>query len=179
MQRCPKNPVITRKDIPNVYPGVVDVTSVFNPGAIKFNNQYLLMLRVQKRSRETLFMMARSENGIDFQVSPEVVKFDGIDQVAEKIYHVYDARITRIEDTYYIMMAMDMDSGCQLGLASTTDFNQFKFLGQVSQEDIRNGVLFPEKIGGKFVRLDRPNKLQLAGGPVSGAGRPTRVPARG
>jgi beta-1,4-mannooligosaccharide/beta-1,4-mannosyl-N-acetylglucosamine phosphorylase len=39
----------------------------------------------------------------------------------------------------------------------------------VSNEDIRNGVLFPEKIGGKYLRLDRPNRARHSGGPTSGS----------
>ena len=35
LTRHPKSPVLTRTDIPDIYPQLVDVTSVFNPGAIK------------------------------------------------------------------------------------------------------------------------------------------------
>jgi len=66
------------------------------------------------------------------------------------------------------MFAMDMEGSCQLGLAKTDDFREFDFMGIVSDEDIRNGVLFPEKIGRQYMRLDRPNQLALDGGPTSG-----------
>jgi beta-1,4-mannooligosaccharide/beta-1,4-mannosyl-N-acetylglucosamine phosphorylase len=71
-------------------------------------------------------------------------------------------------DVFYIMFAMDLEDGCYLGLGKTTDFEVFDFLGIVSGKDNRNGVLFPEKIGGKYLRLDRPNKLQWEGGPCTG-----------
>ncbi len=58
--------------------------------------------------------------------------------------------------------------GCSLGLAKTDDFNEYEFLGIISDGDTRNGVLFPEKINGKYLRFDRPNKVQLEGGPSSG-----------
>jgi len=67
------------------------------------------------------------------------------------------------------MFAMDISSGCKLGLGTTKDFKYFDFLGIVSEEDNRNGVLFPEKIDGKFIRFDRPNKVQLEGGPLTGS----------
>jgi beta-1,4-mannooligosaccharide/beta-1,4-mannosyl-N-acetylglucosamine phosphorylase len=67
------------------------------------------------------------------------------------------------------MFALDMDDGCQLGLGSTKDFESFDFLGITSNEDIRNGVLFPEQVGGKYLRMDRPNKARHQGGPTSGA----------
>lgn len=169
LKRNSKNPVVTRTDVPDIHPHLVDVSSVFNPGAIKFNGKYILLLRVQNRGRETFIVKAESDNGIDFKVDNKIVDFKGIEKVQEKIYHIYDARITRIGDTHYVMFAMDMDCGCQLGLAKTTDFEEFEFLGIVSEGDIRNGVLFPEKVNGKYLRYDRPNKVQLEGGPSSGS----------
>ena len=169
LKRYSKNPVILRTDIPDIYPNAVDVSSVFNPGAVKYNGKYILLLRVQNRGRETFIIKAESKNGIDFTVDNKIVDFKGIEKVKEKIYHVYDARITKIDDTHYIMFAMDMDAGCRLGLARTNDFEVFEFIDIVSEGDIRNGVLFPEKINGKYMRFDRPNKVQLEGGPSSGS----------
>ncbi|MEW6508242.1 MAG: glycoside hydrolase family 130 protein [Bacteroidota bacterium] len=168
LKRSKKNPIITRKDIPNIYPNLVDVTSVFNPGAIKFKNKYILLLRVQNRGRETFIVKGESTNGVDFQIDNKIVDFKGIEKVQEKIYHVYDGRITKIEDIYYITFAMDMDYCCKLGLVKTEDFEQYHFLGIISEGDVRNGVLFPEKIDGKYIRFDRPNNIQLDGGPSSG-----------
>lgn len=169
MERYKNNPIITRSDIPDIPPHLVDVTSVFNPGAIKFGDQFLLMLRVQNRGRETFLLTATSDDGIHFRLSDQIVHFRGIERIQEKIYHCYDSRITYMADVYYIMFAMDMDDGCHLGLAQTTDFKDFEFMGIVSDDDNRNGVLFSEKIDGKYLRLDRPNKVPLAGGPTSGS----------
>ena len=169
MTRHPHNPILTRSDIPDIPPHLVDCSSVFNPGATRFGNQYLLMLRVQSRSRETFIVIAASPDGIHFTVEDHVVDFKGIEKIKEKVYHIYDARITPLGGTWYIQFAMDMDSGCQLGLGQTDDFKEFRFLGLTSGEDIRNGVLFPEKIGGKYLRLDRPNRARHAGGPTSGS----------
>ena len=33
----------------------------------------------------------------------------------------------------------------------------------------RNGVLFPERHSGRFLRLERPNRVQLAGGVTTGS----------
>ena len=169
MKRHPANPILTRAAVPDIRPYLVDCTSVFNPGAVQFGGRYLLMVRAQSRSRETFMVMAESPDGVHFTLEDHTVDFKGIEQVTEKIYHIYDARITRLDETYYIMFAMDMDSGCQLGLGQTDDFKNFRFLGITSNEDIRNGVLFPEKIGGKYLRLDRPNRARHSGGPTSGS----------
>jgi beta-1,4-mannooligosaccharide/beta-1,4-mannosyl-N-acetylglucosamine phosphorylase len=169
MKRSPKNPILTRKDIPDIPPSLVDATSVFNPGAIKFGDKYILILRVQSRSRETFFLVAESRNGTDFKVHNELVHFQGMELLKERVYHCYDARITRLDGTYYIMFAMDMEGSCQLGVGKTSDFRKFQFMGIASNEDIRNGVIFPERIDGKYMRLDRPNQVQLKGGPTSGS----------
>ena len=168
LKRHPGNPVLSRSDIPGIPPDLLDVTSVFNPGAVKFKNRYLLMLRVQNRGRETFSLMAESKNGIDFEVKNRIIQFNGIETVKEKIYHCYDPRITEIDGIYYIMFAMDMDRTCRLGLAKTEDFEQFEFMGIVSENDNRNGVLFPEKVGGKYLKLDRPNVVQVTDGPKTG-----------
>jgi predicted GH43/DUF377 family glycosyl hydrolase len=168
LRRNSKNPILTRNDIPAIPPHIVDVSSVFNPGAIKFNESYILLLRVQNRGRETFILKAESKNGIDFKVDNKIIEFKGIEKINERVYHVYDARITRIENKYYIMFAMDLDSGCELGLAVTNNFEDYDFLGIVSEGDVRNGVLFPEKVNGRYLRFDRPNKVKLKGGPASG-----------
>ena len=67
------------------------------------------------------------------------------------------------------MFALDMDGGCRLGLSRTSDFVRFEFLGLAAEDDVRNGVLFPEKIGGRYLRFDRPNTARHAGGPASGS----------
>ncbi|MCP4583639.1 MAG: glycosidase [candidate division Zixibacteria bacterium] len=169
MKRYVNNPIIAREDVPEIKPQLVDVTSVFNPGAIKYRDEFLLMLRVQNRGRETYLLTAQSDNGIGFALSKTIVEFSGLEDVSETIYHIYDPRLTAIDDTYYIMFAMDMDSGCNLGLARTTDFKSYRFMGIIASGDIRNGVLFPEKINDKYIRLDRPNNKPLAGGSTSGS----------
>ncbi len=182
MQRHPDNPILTRSDIPDIpslprdpfHPPLLhDVTSVFNPGAIERTDAearfITLLLRVQDRSRETYLVPAHSSDGVSFHVEPRIVEFRGLEKLGRRVYHVYDARITRLEGAYYILFAMDMDDGCQLGLGRTEHFEDFEFLGLVSDEDIRNGVLFPEKVGGLYLRMDRPNRARHTGGPTSGS----------
>ena len=62
LRRDTNNPLIHPENIPTIPPDIIDATSVFNPGAIKFNDKTLLMLRVQNRARETYFIMAESED---------------------------------------------------------------------------------------------------------------------
>ena len=169
LRRHPRSPILTRADIPDDPPRLTDATSVFNPGAVKLGDRTVLLLRVQARSRETFVMVAESPDGVDFRVRPGIVEWRGIGAVRGRVYHIYDPRITALDGTFYIMFAMDMDAGCRLGLARTDDFAAFDFLGISANEDVRNGVLFPEKIGGRYLRFDRPNTARLEGGPTSGS----------
>ncbi|MCD4818522.1 MAG: hypothetical protein K8S23_07500 [Candidatus Cloacimonetes bacterium] len=76
MKRNLNNPIITRNDIPNIQPNLVDITSVFNQGAIKFKDKYLLILRVQNRARELYETVGQVPNVI----FPTVIIVEDIDE---------------------------------------------------------------------------------------------------
>jgi len=145
-KRYSKNPIISPKDIVSSHPEMIDVSSVFNPGGIQFGNKILLLLRVQNRGRETLTVRATSDDGVHFSIDDEPIRFTGMDNLDETVFHIYDPRITKIENTYFVMAAMDVVGKCLLGLFKTDDFSSLEFLGITGEEDNRNGVLFPEKI---------------------------------
>jgi beta-1,4-mannooligosaccharide/beta-1,4-mannosyl-N-acetylglucosamine phosphorylase len=169
VKRSPLNPILTRADIPELPPNVVDVSSVFNPGAIRVGGKDLLLLRVQTRGRETVLMVAESTDGERFRVRPKTVEIEGLDAIGERIYHVYDPRLTQIEEMVYVMFAADTDGGCRLGVARTADFEHFELVGFGGGEDTRNGVLFPERRDGHYLRLERPNRVRLDGGVTTGS----------
>ena len=158
MFRTTENPILNRFDIPDLGPHIRDVSSVFNPAAIKLGDVYHLMLRVQNRGRETYLMIADSNDGVNFSVRDNLVNFNGIEKIKDTVYHVYDPRITKIGNNIYVIFAMDMAQGCVLGLAQSNDLKSFQFLGIISDNNNRNGVLFPEKYNGSYIRLDRPNQ---------------------
>ena len=126
------------------------------------------MLRVQTRGRETHFMMAESADGETFEVEPRLLPVRGVEDVPQTVYHCYDPRITPLDGRYYVMFAMDTDIGCRLGLAVTDDFAELEFLGMTGKDDVRNGVLFPERVNGSYVRLERPNQFRFESGVTSG-----------
>jgi predicted GH43/DUF377 family glycosyl hydrolase len=169
MKRSLQNPLITRSDIPSLAPHLVDVSSVFNPGAARLNEQIVLLLRVQNRGRETFLLPAFSRNGVDFTISGDPVIFHGVEKLDDPVYHIYDPRITRIGEWWYITLAMDTDTGCRIGLARTTDFHRYDFLGVLLGGDARNAVIFPEKINDEYVMLYRPNSSRLDGGVATGS----------
>ncbi len=168
LQRDPRNPILTRDDVPEVPGTFSDVTSVFNPGAIKMGDSYVLLLRVQTRGRETHLLLAESADGRRFHVSPMAPRISGLERAPQPLYHVYDPRITRIDKDLFVVVAMDTGAGCRLGLLRSTDLLHLEYLGTVSQADERNGVLFPERVQGCYLMLRRPNRPAADGSPRSG-----------
>lgn len=166
--RSSDNPIITTMDIPRMPPDIVDPSSVFNPGAVRWGDRYMLMLRVQTRGRRTRLVMAESVNGREFTVWGEPVRIPGLDELDENIYHVYDPRLTAIDDEFLVMFAADTEAGCKLGTARTRDFRVFELVGLGDHPDIRNGVIFPGRFGDRYLRLDRPNRVADAGGSTTG-----------
>ena len=168
LKRYSKTPIISPKDIVSSHSEMIDVSSVFNPGVTQFGNKILLLLRVQNRGRETLTVKATSDDGVHFSIDDQPMKFSGMDNLDETVFHIYDLRITRIENIYFVMAAMDVVGKCLLGLFKTEDFSSLEFLGIKGEDDNRNGVLFPEKINSKYASFDRPNKSLLEGGVTTG-----------
>ncbi len=166
-----RKPLLTREDLPVVSDRLRDFSSVFNPGAVRNEDEIVLVTRVQTRGRETLLWCARSNDGIIFRMDSAPIQLKGLERFGGMVYHVYDARVTRLDDAWYMLVAMDVDDGCRLGLVRSLDLQEFEFLAQTGEADTRNGVLFPRRsafYGNRYLRLERPNRTQLGGGPRSG-----------
>ncbi len=164
-----KEELIVREDICSDLLQLTDVSSVFNPGAIRIDDKFYLLMRVQNRGRESLLVRAESDNGKDFSIDNEPVTFTGLDKIKSTIYHIYDPRLTYLDNKIYLMTAIDTSAGCFLGLFTTKDLRTLNFQGLVSDADVRNGVIFPERINGRFARLERPNKSILENGTKTGS----------
>jgi predicted GH43/DUF377 family glycosyl hydrolase len=169
-RRHPQSPVVTRADVPDIEPGLVDPSSVFNPGAIRDGGATRLLLRVQSRGRETFLVPAESADGVAFDVADRAAELRGLEAAAgETVYHVYDPRLSRVDGVLYAMLAADVEGGCRLGVARVADdLATLEVLGLGEERDVRNGVLFPETLDGRFLRLDRPNEVRLASGTTTG-----------
>lgn len=158
IQRYSDNPILTIEDLP------CRSNSVFNSGCIKVGNRYVMMLRIEDVDGSQHFRMAYSDDGIRFSVESDPVRLPPSEN--EEYYELlcYDPRITPLEGTYYICYAAHGAKGVRVGMAQTDDFVNFRRLPYASQPDNRNGVLFPEKIGGKYVLLNRPTMAYGQGG---------------
>lgn len=145
------NPVLG----PEAFPG--DIMYVFNPGAVKFNGEYLLIADAATAATPIVFWIARSRDGVRFTPDPEPIR--GWPAPAAGVENcVYDPRITRIGGEYILMYASQAPGrGVRTGVVKTRDFVTFERIEQrETGRNNRNSVLFPEKIGGRFVRFDRP-----------------------
>ncbi len=68
-----------------------------------------------------------------------------------------DPRITFLEGAYYLTYSAYSRHGVRIALARTRDFESVERVSLITQADYRNTVIFPEKIDGRYVRLDRPH----------------------
>jgi beta-1,4-mannooligosaccharide/beta-1,4-mannosyl-N-acetylglucosamine phosphorylase len=151
IKRYPGNPVLSAKDVP--YPAML----VFNAGVCKYQGKYVMVFRndfgsvAEQRLDGTNLGLAFSDDGIHWQVQPKPLP----DMRTPEITRVYDPRLIVIDGRCYMCLAVDTKHGVRGGIAVTEDFEHFEIL-TLSVPDNRNMVLFSEKIGGKYIRLERP-----------------------
>ncbi|MBU0755862.1 MAG: glycosidase, partial [Planctomycetes bacterium] len=152
IHRWEGNPIITLDHIP--FP----CNTVFNAACTKYGEEYILLLRVEDLKGRSVLAVARGEDGFHFQVGPEPVLIPSEEEpfAAFESMGVEDPRITEIEGVYYIMYTAVSCYGPRLALARTTDFERFERIALVSEPENKDGVLFPRKVGDRYVRLDRP-----------------------
>lgn len=80
-----------------------------------------------------------------------------VPQLPAEEFGVEDPRITRIGDRFYFTYVAVSRHGAATALASTTDFRTFERHGVIFCSENKDVVLFPERIGGEYVALHRPN----------------------
>jgi len=159
IKRYEGNPILTAEDVP------YHATLVFNPGVTRYQGKYVMGFRndygsaAEQRLDGTNLGLAFSDDGIHWEVQPKPC-FELSD---EEIIRAYDPRLIVIDGRCYMCFAVDTRHGVRGGIAVTDDFETFEILS-MSVPDNRNMVLFPEKIGGMYVRLERPFPVYSRGG---------------
>lgn len=153
IHRSERNPVVNIEDLP------FRCINLYNAGCIKVNGKYILLITIELLDGTTSIYYAESSNGYDFTVSKEAflapAKIDPFKEYEEM--GILDARITFLEDCYYIIYLAESRHGILLNLAKTNDFKSVQRVGVISHPDTKAGALFPKKIKGKYARLERPN----------------------
>jgi predicted GH43/DUF377 family glycosyl hydrolase len=152
LRRYSGNPILTTKDFP------IPVNSVFNAAVACYHDQVILLNRVEDLSGSSCLWVARSDDGIHFAPDPNPALLPATKEPFRTVEHfsIEDPRITQIEDVYYITYAGYSQHDCATVLAKTVDFQSYERLAVITVPDNKNVVLFPEKIGGRFARLERP-----------------------
>lgn len=179
VRRHPANPVLRPEQVP--YPASL----VFNAGVCRFQGRYVMVFRNDygatkhdyenngPRLRGTNLGIAFSSDGVTWDIAPKPML--ALEQARElcrpllagrdpqqEIGRLYDPRLTVLGGRVYMCCAVDTKHGLRGGVAVTDDFEKWELLC-LSQPDNRNMVLFPEKIGGRFARLDRPMPVYSRG----------------
>jgi predicted GH43/DUF377 family glycosyl hydrolase len=155
-------------------PGL-QVTTVHNAGVTKVGGDTVMLFRSHLRCGKSVLGLARSTDGVTnwrIDPSPALLPATADDQFAQGVDiaqiieneagGVEDPRITAIDDSYAITYSAyhaEKKNRVRVSLAVTKDFKQFTRYGPMLESDMRNVVLFPEKIGGKYVALMRPNDV--------------------
>ncbi len=157
MHRHKGNPVITVDDFP------LPARAVYNCGQTMFEGKYLLLIaafyKFPERPLKTGIHVATSEDGINFDINPKPLCESSFLQDFPICMDgwVIDPRVTKIDDTYYIVRpAQSPPSGPAAVLEKTKDFETLEFVECIALPPNRVPCLFPEKIGGKYVKIDRP-----------------------
>ena len=153
IHRWEGNPIVSLEDIP------FECNTVFNAAATKYQDQYLLLIRVEDKSGRSILTLARSDDGLRFVGDPEpwVTPSDVEPFATYEACGVEDPRITYMDGTYYIMYTAYSHYGPRLALAKTDDFRDFQRIALISEPVNKDGALFPKKINGRYARFDRPN----------------------
>jgi predicted GH43/DUF377 family glycosyl hydrolase len=153
VKRFAGNPIITTKDVP------FRVNSIFNAGAIKIGNEYLLLCRVEMPSGRSSFLVARSPDGIKFTLEdqPCLTPEDHEDWFSYVEWGIEDPRITFIDNRYYILYTGYSRFEPTVMLARTDDFHTYEIMGTVTEPSNKDAVLFPDKIDHLYWKIDRPS----------------------
>ncbi|MBF0253176.1 MAG: glycoside hydrolase family 130 protein [Candidatus Omnitrophica bacterium] len=147
------NPILTKDDVP--YP----VATVHNAGVVKFNDKYVMLFRSHLLNGRSVIGMAESRDGYGFKVKPKPFLVPSSDSKFGEYeeYGVEDVRISKIDDDFLLTYSAYSRHGVRIGLAKTKDFETVERISLITQSDLRNVVIFPQKINGLYVRLDRPH----------------------
>lgn len=175
-----KNPVVTAAHVPlnwrfdlneKTNPFLqerIGMNAAFNAGAIKWNDKYLLAVRVEGIDRKSFFAIAESPNGIDnfqFWEKPCVIP-----QTEVPDTNVYDMRLINHEDgwVYGIFCTERKDpkapksdtssAVANAGIVRSKDLVNWERLPDLISNtgQQRNVVLHPEFVNGKYALYTRP-----------------------
>ncbi|MCH2075068.1 MAG: glycoside hydrolase family 130 protein [Puniceicoccaceae bacterium] len=152
-------PLLHVKDFPGK-------AQIYNPAPVQCGDETILLVSVVEHAATKGFgrdvgqtRVARSRDGINFELSEEnFIDTQALGEPWHRYHHFIDNRVTKIGDWYYIVtpvMVQGFDSPIGM-LGRTMDFKSYERIETITQPKNRGASLFPEKINGKYYKLDRP-----------------------
>lgn len=188
-----ENPILTAEHTPLVWrydmnPATnpffmerIGMNATLNSGAIKWNDKYLLAVRVEGVDRKSFFAIAVSDNGVDnFRFWDYPVTMPDVEDTTTNIY---DMRLTAHEDgwIYGIFCAERLDPNAKPGdlssatataaISRTKDMINWERLPDLkTKSQQRNVVLHPEFVDGKYALYTRPQDGFIDTGSGGGIG---------
>ena len=153
IHRSERNPVVNIEDLP------FRCINLYNAGCIKVDDKYILLITIELLDGKTSIFYAESSDGYEFKIAKDAFLSPARQEPLKEYEEMglVDARITYLDNCYYIIYLAVSRHGILLNLAKTKDFNSVEKLGIISQPDTKAGALFPKKLKGKYARLERPN----------------------
>lgn len=149
MWRYDKNPVIGRYDIPTS-------NSIFNSAVVPFKNGFAGVFRCDNRRVQMNIFAGFSPDGLHWQINHDPIDFQPFGDHFVHSDYKYDPRVTYLDGKYWITWCNGYH-GPTIGVGFTEDFKTFYQCENALLPFNRNGVLFPEKIDGKYALLSRPS----------------------
>ena len=122
-----------------------------------------MIFRSHLKNGRSILGIAYSDDGFKFEVAKKpfmVPAKHGIFKEYEE-YGIEDPRITFIDEEYLITYSAYSRCGVRVALAKTKDFKKVERFSLITEADYRNVVIFPEKVEGLYVRLDRPHSEMI------------------
>ena len=157
LTRHESNPILHVKDFPGV-------GQIYNPSVVKHNGEFIMLVSVVDYAADGAgtdvgqTRIARSRDGITFEMSDENFIKAPDREPFHLAKHFIDNRISKIDDTYYIVTPVMMEGYLSpVGmLGKTTDFTDYEAISIITAPRNRGASIFPGRINGKYYKLDRP-----------------------
>ena len=165
LKRCPENPIIN----PDDYPGIA---RIYNPAVAKMGDETILLASVIDHACTKGYgadcgqaRVARSKDGINFELDDKDFIYAPDVYRKELYHHFVNSRMTKIDDTYYIATPVKCHGylSTLIMLGKTKDFEKYEPINLISGPIVYGSALFPEKINGKYCRLDRMGEGKMLG----------------
>ena len=124
VERYEGNPILTGGSFPDGY----CILHVFSSGIVKYDGRYIMVCRCEDAGLKAYFWIAESEDGLHFVPRPAPMSMPEDDPMFRKYaeINVYDPRVTRIGDTYYL--------SCSGYYATSRDlYGPYEFQGLVGE----------------------------------------------